>query len=736
MSLRLPVRRNGVLDVLRALTLTILLSVLLAISAGGCSGFQRKVSQNQGNEPTLSAKSPKTIKIVIEREGIYAVDQQELRQQFSDDVFIHPEQWKLVHQGRTVNFWIAGDDDNRTLNFYGWSNPSKYTRENNYWLMPVETPSVAPGSAEPVSAASTKGELASRHLSGAYLRSVHLEENRSYQPQADGDDHWFWMPLVAPNSIDFEISLDAIADGTARIRLSVWASSDAEQSPDHHLLIKVNGEPVADELWDGKGIHEIEGEFTTDILKDGANAISIEAPGDTEAVVDIFQINGIDLDYSRLPQAIEGQLDFVYPGNPLVFDGFTQPIELYDITDPYQVVQVANDRNPIDPFAGEPGKRYLAVDPSGILLPKRIEAGVTIPDLRSPNAGADYLVIGPEDLIEAMQPLIDYRQSQGYQVAVIPVSAIYDQFGYGALETEAINAFLRYAAGSWQPAPRYLVLVGDASYDPQNYLGIPQANRMPAYLIRTEHGGETSSDIGFGQLNDDPWPDIATGIIPARTPSQVADYVAKVLKYEKNLPSASDRMGLLAVADGQEASFKSDAQRFLDLFPGDRFQADLFAPAAGSSDAEQQIIELFKQGYSVISYFGHGSIDMWGKDQLFTSQGVTELSGLKRYPVLLNFTCLTGLYTHPKVDSLAETFLWQPDGGAIAVLAPSSLTLPYDQSYLSRSLAQLITDNPTATIGELHLKARRQTPVENTGGLDVMRTFMLFGDPALRLAGE
>ena len=729
-------RREGVLDILRALTLTIFLSVFLAISAGGCSGFPGKVSQNQANQPTLAAKSPKTTKIVIDREGIYAVDQQKLRQLFSDDVFIHPEQWKLVHQGRTVNFWIAGDGDNRALNFYGWPNPGKYTVENNYWLMPVETPQVASGSAELVSTAHPKDEMASHNLSGAYLRSVHLEENRSYQPQADGEDHWFWMPLVAPNSIDFEISLDAIADGPASIRLSVWASSEAEQSPDHHLLIKVNGEPVADELWDGKGIHVIEGEFTTDILKEGANVISIEAPGDTQAVVDIFQINGIDLDYSRLPQAIKGQLDFVYPGTPLVLDGFTGPIGLYDITDPYQVLQVGNDRKETDPFTGDPGRRYLAVDPNGILLPKRIEAGVTIPDLRSPNAGADYLVVGPDDLIEVMQPLIDYRQSQGYQVAVIPVATIYDQFGYGAPEPEAINAFLQYAEGSWQPAPRYLVLVGDASYDPQNYLGIPQANRMPAYLIRTEYGGETSSDIGFGQLNDDPWPDIATGIIPARTPSQVADYVAKVLKYEKNLPSANDRMGLLAVADGQEVVFKSDAQRFLDLFSGERFQADLFAPAAGSSDAEQQIVELFKQGYSVISYFGHGSIDMWGKDQLFSAQGVTALSGLKRYPVLLNFTCLTGLYTHPKVDSLAETFLWQLDGGAIAVLAPSSLTLPYDQSYLSRSLAQLIVDNPTATIGELHLKARRQTQVDNTGGLDVMRTFMLFGDPALRLAGE
>jgi hypothetical protein len=358
------------------------------------------------------------------------------------------------------------------------------------------------------------------------------------------------------------------------------------------------------------------------------------------------------------------------------------------------------------------------------------------PDLRSPVSGADYLVIGTPELTSAMQPLIEHRESQGYQVAVIPVNAIYDQFGDGLPVPEAINNFINYAANSWQPAPRYLVLVGDASYDPQNYLGIPQANQLPPYLITTEFGGETSSDTGFAQLNADPWPDIATGIIPARTSDQVADYVEKVLRYEETLPPVTTPMRLLAIADGQDASFQSDAREFMDQFPGDRFHTELFAPPAGTAEAQQQIIDLFNKEFSMIAYFGHGSIDMWGKDKLFTSQAVSQLSAQKIYPLVLNFTCLTGLYTHPKVDSLTETFLWQPDGGAVAVLAPSSLTLPYDQGFLSRALAQQIINNPTSTIGELHLNARRQTPVENSGGLDVMRTFMLFGDPAIRLMSQ
>jgi hypothetical protein len=44
-----------------------------------------------------------------------------------------------------------------------------------------------------------------------------------------------------------------------------------------------------------------------------------------------------------------------------------------------------------------------------------------------------------------------------------------------------------------------------------------------------------------------------------------------------------------------------------------------------------------------------------------------------------------------------------------------------------------LLDNPDITLGEALLKARRQVPVTNLGSQDVMETFLLFGDPALRL---
>ena len=96
-------------------------------------------------------------------------------------------------------------------------------------------------------------------------------------------------------------------------------------------------------------------------------------------------------------------------------------------------------------------------------------------------------------------------------------------------------------------------------------------------------------------------------------------------------------------------------------------------------------------------------------------------------------TCLTGLFTHPKAESLAETLLWDASGGAVAVLAPTSLTLPGDQSLLSHALVKAFLQNPSTPIGELLYQARRQVPTDTQGALDVMETFLLFGDPALRL---
>jgi hypothetical protein len=324
------------------------------------------------------------------------------------------------------------------------------------------------------------------------------------------------------------------------------------------------------------------------------------------------------------------------------------------------------------------------------------------------------------------------HSGEGLLSKAVELQAVFDQFGYGYPEPEAIQKFVRFARTHWQPPPDYLLFVGDSSYDPLGHIAPQEANRLPVFLVRTEYGGETVSDVGFVQINDDPWPDIAMGWFPARNPGQVRTVVRKILAYERVRESNHTGYGVVAIADGQSPLFREDAQAFLNLFPDD-YPGQLYAPDAGVEGANQEVKRYFEDESWIVAYFGHGSVNMWGKDRLFTTEDVFELENNTYPPIVINMTCLTGLFTHPKVESLAETLLWKDSGGAVALLAPSSLTLPGDQSFLSQALVEAMLANPGARLGDIHLQARRKVLGDSPGSMDVVNTFMLFGDPALRL---
>ena len=206
-------------------------------------------------------------------------------------------------------------------------------------------------------------------------------------------------------------------------------------------------------------------------------------------------------------------------------------------------------------------------------------------------------------------------------------------------------------------------------------------------------------------------------------------FVRKTLAYENNRPGQRAEFPLLAIADGQEAGFQYDALRFLDVFSPETEQV-LYTPEAGTTDANLTIQAYFSEGFSLIAYFGHGSVVMWGKDQLFTIEDAYKLTNTQ-YPVVFNMTCLTGLFTHPKTESLSEALLFNPNGGAVAMMAPTSLTLPGDQSFLSTPLGEALDEGTVERIGDIFIFAQRQVNGETQGVRDVLATFLLFGDPGL-----
>jgi hypothetical protein len=653
-----------------------------------------------------------TIKLLIADDGMASIRLAEIGWLDVDPATVQVKRGSVAQP-----VWIDGD----ALRFYAPLHPTRYMSETVIWLERGDQPG-AQISAQPIA---LRGDLVPIDH---YTATLRLEENHVYSPQVQDGDHWFWAQLPAPITRTIPFTLTAPAVGPAHLSIDVWASTDAPAAVDHAYRVAVNDQWLGEFTWDGQGRHTIQAAVPAGVLRESGNTLALVLPGVKGVVADITFLNWIEVHYPRQFVAQDDRLVFDSPGGLHQLSGFSGPIDVYDVTQPDRITRTRLNSDAI--FAGEAGHRYWAVGPQGYRS-GRAEAARLTPDLRDPQNAASYLVIGPDDLLEPLQPLLDWRAGQGLQTMRVPVQAITDQFGEGRIDPEAIRSFLQYAAQHWAVKPQYVLLAGDASYDTLNYTPPRQANSVPTFLVQTVFGGETASDVMFAQLDDDEQPDVAIGRVPARDAEQVRTFVEKTIAYEKNAPAGEWRSRVLAVADGQEPVFRDEAQRFLDQFTG--YQTTLVNPPAGAPQASEEIVRDLNAGSAVVGYFGHGSVTQWGKDNLFTVKDGAALQNGERLPLIINMTCLTGLFTHPKVQSLTETLLWKSEGGAVAVLAPTSLTLGSDQSFLSDAFVQALVKNPSARLGDVFLQAQRAVPAQGPGTQDVLRTFLLFGDPALKL---
>jgi len=220
-----------------------------------------------------------------------------------------------------------------------------------------------------------------------------------------------------------------------------------------------------------------------------------------------------------------------------------------------------------EPPAGGGGENtYLVVDTDEI----KTLADVQIVEdehstLFDTTNGADYILIthaaigwdGNGDAYDWLTDLIALRQAQGLRVRVVDVADIFDEFSYGLQTPEAIRDFLNYAYNNWQaPAPQYVLLVGDGSFDPKNnysWWAADTTTYLPTYLAFTAYQGETPTDEYFVRISgDDAVPDLYIGRLPAADAAGAAVMVNKILDYETAANTKSWEKSVLLLADNQE----------------------------------------------------------------------------------------------------------------------------------------------------------------------------------------
>lgn len=643
----------------------------------------------------------------------------------------------LSNQGAEVPLLVSGKEEGFKLLFYGTANGGPYSRTNVYWL-----------SLEGGAATRVPGRPASAGPCGApatsFVDTARGEEDMFYAASvAPAEEHWYWEKLLAPETTELSLDLLDLAPGDGLLRLALVGYTSDELSPDHHVRVHLNDCTVTEASWDGQERDVVESTVPSSCLVEGENTVGVEALGDTGARVDIVLVDWFELEYQRYFRAHDDSLKFAGQHGFHVVTGFgTQPVYLFDVSDPLDVVQVTGavreEGQALQMLSfceSEPaGDLYLAVGEARLLSPTSIGAATELIDLLSADNQADYIVIAPEDFMAALQPLAEWRRDQGLSVMVIDVNDVYEQFSYGLVDPAAIRDLLRYARANWaKPAPQYVLLVGEASYDYLDNLKGPNKSIVPTHLVDTAFSGQTLSDNWFVCLDDDDVvPDMAIGRLPVSTADEARVVVDKIMAYDRGAPPGDWRERILLVADGAEASFGAQSDLLAEESVPARYVVSRVY-GASVEDPAAAVAEELAAGSLIVNYVGHGSIDTWSEDRLFSSEQIVSLGNHGRQPMMILMSCLLGFFGHPERESMAEELLLAEDGGAVAVFAPSSLTLSSDQGPLNRALLSALLNGETPTVGQAILEAKRSLSPENQGQRDVIETFTLFGDPALRL---
>jgi hypothetical protein len=128
-----------------------------------------------------------------------------------------------------------------------------------------------------------------------------------------------------------------------------------------------------------------------------------------------------------------------------------------------------------------------------------------------------------------------------------------------------------------------------------------------------------------------------------------------------------------------------------------------------------------------VNFFGHGSVGIWTAGSILNVKAASELSN-NRLSLFVMMTCLNGFFHDPTFGSLGEALLTNPSGGAVAVWSSTGETVPTDQIAMDQKALSLLFDKPETTLGDAMVQAKASVK-----DMDVRRTWVLFGDPTMRL---
>ena len=682
--------------------------------------------------PRLSVADHDAVKIDVNQEGWYHVSLSDL---FAAGLEpgTDPRSLHLFAEGIEQPLLLTTDANApaspAAIEFYGTGIDTPYSADRIYWLIREQQPGKH---IIPVPSAASAGAAPS-----GFQFTVIREDRTTYFAallNGENNDNFFGA-AVTSDPVDQALLLTHVdTSSTAPATLDI-ALQGATVPQEHRVSVQFNGATVGLMNFQDQTLATQSFSVDSSLLQEGTNTVTLTAlDGDN----DVSAVYSIQLHYAHTYAADSDWLcATVAAGAEMRITGFSNPqIRLFDITDPLNTTEiigkVSADSGLYDvsfALAGSGVTTHTVVARAADAISAPVSLAHHVPTfLEDQRAGADVLIISHPDFVADLAPLVLHREKQGHRVLLVTTDQVYDYYNYGEHSPFPIRSFLNDAATRWQQKPQSVLLVGDASFDPRDYLGLGSFDFLPTRMIETA-AFKTASDDWFTDFQSTGYQTISTGRLPVRTSADTQLLVSKIINYEQGTYAGPWNAQALLVADQNvNADFSAAATSAAANLPSSLAISKILADGQDPNTVRTQLLAALNNGALLVNYEGHGAEQQWSFVDLFDSDDAAALTNGGRLPIYLLMDCLNGLFQDVYAESLAESLILSKNGGAVAVWASSGFTEQPPQSSMNQGVLAEFSAHPEDPLGLIILRGKAGT-TDN----DVRRTWILFGDPAMHI---
>lgn len=344
----------------------------------------------------------------------------------------------------------------------------------------------------------------------------------------------------------------------------------------------------------------------------------------------------------------------------------------------------------------------------------------------------EILIITPAQFVDAMQPYVNWKIKNGYPTTMVTLETV------GNSNT-AVKNYITTFYNEHNLA--FVVIVGDG-------------NLFPYFTMQNGDEILVCDNMYTEIVGDDNVPDIILGKISAENATHVTTQVNKFIQYEEN-PAVTmhfDKFLGIASSEGPGDDNEYDYEHIRNI--DNKLQEftytsgyELFAGSHGGLDASGDpnaaaVSTAVNAGVGIINYCGHGDVPLWATTN-FNNNHINNLTNYNMLPFIISTACLNGSYVNQ--TCFAEAWLratknGQPTGAVSTVM--STINQPWNppmcaQDEMIRVLTGAENTAVKRTFGGIVfnglVKMREVYPATTSRSLQTMRTWVIFGDPALQV---